>query len=182
MGPTVAELAGVHALAVSLGVTAIRVIRFVPHGRAQADDGLRLNGEQLNLLQVQLNQLRFDERLDLRVGSAFGFLVDFAPHCTAGIEELVVNWDGTVYPCSGFAGYQGPEAIGNAIETSLEDVWEQSPFLEAMRQLMTNRLAACTREVGCPAQKAAVAGRITDDVPDPDSAAEERRSTHPALA
>jgi len=98
-----------------------------------------------------LDELRRDERVTLRVGPAFRFLVDYAPFCTAGIEELVVSSNGDVYPCSGFLGYDGPEAVGNVSASTLEDVWTSAPFVCATRNLINDRLAnRAMHRVGCP--------------------------------
>lgn len=163
------ELPMIYSIAASMGVAGIRVIRFVRHGRASAEGGLRPSPDELRRLAAAVEELRGDGRVEMHVGSAFGFLVQFAPHCTAGVEEIVVSWDGTIYPCSGFAGYRGPEAIGNALDTPLAEVWEHAPFLTAMRALIGARINGGGCEVGCPAQKAAIAGSIRDDVRDPDA-------------
>jgi MoaA/NifB/PqqE/SkfB family radical SAM enzyme len=163
------ELRLLFELAANLGVQTIRVIRFVPHGRGRRETALRPTATALRELKPALDELRRDGRVTLRVGPAFRFLVDYAPFCTAGIEELVVSSNGDVYPCSGFLGYDGPEAVGNVSASTLEDVWTSAPFVCATRNLINDRLAnRAMHRVGCPAQKAFVAGRITDDIPDPD--------------
>jgi hypothetical protein len=163
------ELRLLFELAANLGVQTIRVIRFVPHGRGRRETALRPTATALRELKSALDELRRDGRVTLRVGPAFRFLVDYAPFCAAGIEELVVSSNGDVYPCSGFLGYDGPEAVGNVSASTLEDVWTSAPFVCATRNLINDRLAnRAMHRVGCPAQKAFVAGRITDDIPDPD--------------
>jgi MoaA/NifB/PqqE/SkfB family radical SAM enzyme len=167
MSSTILQLSELVDLAASLGVGAIRVIRFVAHGRASQLPQQNPTRQQLANLKAALLVAQTDARVEVRVGSAFGFMVDFAPHCAAGVHEVVISWNGSVYPCSGFAGYRGSEPLGNALETSLPDVWEHAPLLLAVRDLIFKRIAVGGGAKGCPAQKAAVAGYVTDTVADP---------------
>jgi radical SAM protein with 4Fe4S-binding SPASM domain len=164
------ELRRLHVLASGLGVGTIRVIRFVSHGRAIAEADLRPTAADLRELRRAVEELQIAGGVNVRVGPAFRFLTTSAPYCTAGIEELVISSDGRVYPCSGFIGYDGPEAIGNVFESDLRDIWEHAPFLVAMRDLAIARARGLSvNRSGCPAQKAFVAGRITDEIADPDA-------------
>lgn len=164
------ELRRLHVLSGELGVATIRVIRFVSHGRAKAEGQLRPTAADLRELRKAVQDLASAGGPKIRLGPAFRFLSDSAPYCTAALQELVVSCDGRVFPCSGFIGYDGPEAIGNAFESDLSDVWERAPFLAAMRTLADARvLGTSLNRSGCPAQKAFIAGRITDDIADPDA-------------
>jgi radical SAM protein with 4Fe4S-binding SPASM domain len=167
------ELQQLHALAETLCVSTIRVIRFVSHGRASADAALRPTHADLSELRaalVDLHERRDAGQVAVRVGPALRFLVDFAPYCTAGTQELVVGSDGRIYPCSGFLGYAGPEAIGNVFDAPLQQIWSDAPFLRAMRSLANARAQGCSPHAhGCPAQTALATGCISDETPDPDA-------------
>ncbi len=160
--------------AVELGVRAIRVIRYVPQGRGQAHrDTLRPNAAQQVELRDLLRAAMALDGIEVRVGSGFGYLLDGAPPCSAGADELVVAADGRIYPCSGFAAYRGAEAIGSVLEVPLADVWRDAPYLRAMRVIHATRAArhhAGGCHDGCPAQKALATGRLTDVISDPDVA------------
>ncbi|MHB8959592.1 MAG: radical SAM protein [Candidatus Limnocylindrales bacterium] len=164
------QLRRLHVLGGELGVATIRVIRFVSHGRARAEGQLRPTSADLRDLRRAVEELASVPGPKIRLGPAFRFLSDSAPYCTAAMQELVVGCDGRIYPCSGFIGYDGPEAIGNIFESGLSEVWERSRFLAAIRTLASGRaLGTSPNRSGCPAQKAFIAGRITDDIADPDA-------------
>jgi MoaA/NifB/PqqE/SkfB family radical SAM enzyme len=163
------ELRQLYELGQRMQVSAIRVIRFVPHGRARVGAELRPTATDLADLRDTIDELP-ESAVAIKVGPAFRFLVDDAPYCTAAIREIVIGSDGSIYPCSGFLGYQGPEAIGNVFDGRLEDLWATAPFLQSMRRLVNARIQGQSRHpIGCPAQKAFRAGHISDDIPDPDT-------------
>jgi radical SAM protein with 4Fe4S-binding SPASM domain len=164
------ELRQLYELATTLGVSTIRVIRFVSHGRARSDAELRPTQVDLSELRSALVDVCGAGEVAVRVGPALRFLVDFAPYCTAGTQELVVGSDGQIYPCSGFLGYAGPEAIGNVFDAPLGEIWSDAPFLQAMRSLVNARVQGCSPHAdGCPAQKALATGHISDETEDPDA-------------
>jgi MoaA/NifB/PqqE/SkfB family radical SAM enzyme len=136
--PALAEAAN------GLGVSAIRIIRYVPHGRGRiAADVLSLRQEEQREFKELLRLVMADGSIPLRVGSAFGYLIHGVPPCTAALEELVVTSDGRVAPCSGFTGYRGDDAIGNVINVPLARVWSESPYLWAVRAMLSAR-AGCS--------------------------------------
>ncbi len=167
------DLASIGDIAHRLGVTGIRVIRYVPQGRGVTNhDNLRLAPQQLAELRQLMQSAVERTDVNFRIGSGFGFLLDIAPPCSAALDELVIGATGRVYPCSGFSGFRGKEAIGTAANTSLADVWENAPFLRSIRTMLAARAEddGC-RPGGCLAQSAAAARRLTDTVPDPETLA-----------
>ncbi len=183
--PTAANYRDLPALAreaADLGVAAIRVIRYVPQGRGQTHrDDLRPDAAQQRELRGILRTVAAEGAVAIRAGSGFGYLLDEAPPCAAGLEELVVAADGAIAPCSGFAAYRGPEAIGSVLTAPLEAIWRDAPYLHAIRAVHAAREAGspdgCGR--GCPAQQALAAGQLTDAVGDPDA---ELRADSPSSA
>ena len=159
----------------ALGIGCIRVIRYVPQGRGLAhSDQLALNADQQRELRDVLLEAMARADIEVRVGSGFGHLLREAPPCTAALEELAVSATGRVHPCSGFSGYRGPGAIGSVRDASLADVWRDSPYLRSVREYLAARPSVVNGgpcAVGCLAQKAAAAGRLTDEVDDPGAAA-----------
>lgn len=157
--------------AARLGVQVIRVIRYVPHGRGRMHrDELALRPEEHADLREMLRTVTGDPAIAVQVGSGFGYLLDEAPPCTAAVEELVIAADGRIYPCSGFTGFHGVGAIRDITDSALADVWEQAPFLRAVRRLLDAREApgtCCDR--GCLAQKAIAGGILSDAIADPDA-------------
>lgn len=157
--------------AAALGVRAIRVLRYVPQGRGRINqDALRLRPDQQHELSRLLRQTAGADRVEVRIGSGFGYLVGEAPPCGAALEELVVGPNGRVYPCSGFSAFRGEGAIENVRDMPLAEVWRYSPYLRAVRDMLAAREAQHTGcATGCLAQKAAATGRLTDAVDDPDT-------------
>jgi len=180
--PTRANYRDIPALAqeaASSGVRAMRVIRYVPQGRGRA------HRDELHLTQTEQRELRAILRttmeiatVDVRIGAGFGYLLAEAPPCTAAVDELVVAAGGQIYPCSGFSGYHGQDAVGSVRNTPLADVWRDAPYLRAVRDIHAAHATQVSRDPechpGCPAQKAIDAGHLTSAHPDPDAARSRR--------
>ncbi len=64
------------------------------------------------------------------------------PLCNAGRTILAVNWDGSVWPCIVL-----PIRAGHIRESSLSEIWRQSPELEKLRRLHQRDREAC---LSCP--------------------------------
>lgn len=67
------------------------------------------------------------------------------PVCGVCIDNVCFAADGSLYPCSGFSGY----VLGNAHETSIRTIWEQSERVLFLRSLRNERFPAC---VSCDAR------------------------------
>nr|WP_246580889.1 radical SAM protein [Deinococcus aestuarii] len=160
------ELPGLAALAVALGVPRISVLRFVPQGRgAHGQDRLTLDQAGYRALRDTVLDLRSAHPgLEIALGSAHAFLgLEGCGPCTAALDQLLVEADGRVAPCSAFGDFRLPGDHDNVLSASLRDVWGRSRLLGAVRE--AHRVApGCT---GCLAQKALSTGRLDPRDPDP---------------
>lgn len=59
--------------------------------------------------------------------------------CHAGISNLVINWDGTVYPC-GLYPQVTPLCAGNLHKNSLFQIWNESDLLKRLRNISISDL------------------------------------------
>ncbi|MFC1529318.1 radical SAM protein [Gemmatimonadota bacterium] len=60
------------------------------------------------------------------------------PLCGAGIWNCAINARGEVYPCVGF-----PRAVGSLRQESFRAIWDNSGFLDELRQLSLSDLNEC---------------------------------------
>ena len=65
------------------------------------------------------------------------------PLCGVGLDAISLGADGNYYACSGFQGYP----LGNCLEHSLREVWEDSPRIKYLRGLRKRDFPKCT---SCP--------------------------------
>ena len=160
------ELPDVVALAASLNITQVGILRFVPHGRGKSrSDTLTLNREEhLWLRNIILALHKSYPHITLHVGSAYNLLKAGTHHpCTAGISQIVIEANGNIVPCSAFSNIHVKDKLGNILRQPLQTVWEQSVYLQQVRETLTDT-HSCS---GCLAQKAILAGRIDSQIHDP---------------
>jgi radical SAM protein with 4Fe4S-binding SPASM domain len=160
------ELPDIVALAARLQVPKVGVLRFVPHGRGKSRaDSLALGKEEHVWLRKEMLELRKRyPSTRLYVGPAYNLLsVDAPQPCTAGINQLVVEADGSIAPCSAFSNVAVKDRFGNILRQPLQTVWRQSLYLQQVRQALA-QVHSCST---CLAQKTIVAGRIDSQVQDP---------------
>jgi radical SAM protein with 4Fe4S-binding SPASM domain len=180
MSVNYSELPDLTAIAQEWGVSTVSVLRLVPQGR-----GALLRSRILNRVQnLRLRQIILSLRkqgFTVRTGSPYNFLmVNEKPGCWAAIDRLVIGPDMKVYPCDAFKRIGSEELVGtddwsNLCETSMQDCWQKSPYLQAVRQFLmtdfTDPCASCgflDRCVsGCLAQKTLAEGTLRK-CPDPD--------------
>lgn len=174
------ELRDIAVLGTECGAGRISVLRLVPQGRAALLRGRILNRVQNLELRRIIQDLR-KSGLTVRVGSPYNFLMlNEKPGCWAAIDRLIVGPDLRVYPCDAFKRIDSQELVGtdgwsNLRASSLEDCWNKSPYLEAIRTHLTTDfqhpcascefLEKCLS--GCLAQKAVIEGCLKKR-PDPD--------------
>jgi radical SAM protein with 4Fe4S-binding SPASM domain len=153
------ELPALAELALAERLARISVLRFVPHGRGiQNAAGLMLTTADYLHFIAMVSKLRqqFPE-LELVLGSAHQLLdPEGCGPCTAALDQLLVESDGRVSPCSGFGNFRPGDDAENVLETPLSEVWDRSTFLNTVRQAHQSA-PGCT---GCLAQKAINSGRI----------------------
>ena len=61
--------------------------------------------------------------------------------CNVGTSVLSINSSGEVFPCVGFTSCK----LGNINETSLMDIWENSPVLNKLRELRLKDFPLCSK-------------------------------------
>jgi radical SAM protein with 4Fe4S-binding SPASM domain len=160
------EFPDVVAMAARLSVPRVGILRFVPHGRGKAKaDSLALGGKEHTWLRNSIVELRqCYPHITIDVGSAYNLLNVGTPRpCTAGINQLVIEADGAIVPCSAFSNFHMQDEIGNILQHSLQDVWKGSLYLQKVRQALGG-IHNCD---GCLAQKTVIAGRIDPQGQDP---------------
>jgi len=174
------ELSDIVALGRELGASEVSVLRLVPQGRAALLPGRALNRVQNLELRRQIRDL-IKSGFDIRTGSPYNFLLlNDEPGCCAAIDRLIIGPNLRVYPCDAFKQVGAEELVGTLDRSSLhraslQECWDQSPFLDAVRKhLMTpfedpcescGLLDKCLS--GCLAQKV-VAYKTLEKHPDPD--------------
>ena len=159
------HLPAVVALASALSVPRVGILRFVPQGRGKTKAGdLALDRKAHQWLRENILELRSRyPEVTLSSGSAYNLLAVETPSpCNAGINQLVVNADGSILPCSAFGSVRIKDNVGNILTRPLQVVWQHSLYLQQVR----HALAGMTTCSGCLAQKTLAAGRIDAQVPD----------------
>lgn len=176
------EITSILKLSTKLGINRTSILRFVPQGRGQ----LLENSEELNRLQnLRLKKSIEDARekgFNVRTGSPYNFLLlnrkDEAS-CPSGIDRAIIGPDLRIYPCDAFKQIKAEEIVGTAEYSTLErwslqECWDNSPFLRAVREYLTTPFPEeCKRcrliELclsGCLAQKVLISGNFGKQ-PDP---------------
>lgn len=172
------QLPQVVELAREKHLNRVSVLRFVPQGRGAVDPSMALtHAENLELRQM-IKAGR--TRMDVRTGSPYNFLlVNPDPGCNAAIDRLIVGPEFNIYPCDAFKQVEAQELVGTSDFSrldvgSLQDCWQRSPYLQAIRQYLTTPfgppcdpcqlLPRCLS--GCLAQKV-IAHGAPNKVPDP---------------
>lgn len=166
-------------LVVKYGITRVSVLRFVPQGRGALLSASSLDKKQNLDLKKTIIQLR-KEGYDVRTGSPFNvFMINSQPACYSGIDRVIISPDLRIYPCDAFKQIMAEELVGTLSLSSLDgatldDCWQQSPYLEAVREYLTtdfaepckacNMLEDCLS--GCLAQKVITYGGLQKK-PDP---------------
>jgi len=141
MGANYAELPGVIDLASDNGLTRVSVLRFVPQGRGAIQPSMALTHGQNLELRRMIEAGR--HKIDVRAGSPYNFLlVNESPKCCAAIDRLTVGPQFNIYPCDAFKQIEAQELVGTDDFSrvdgwSLEDCWQKSPYLSAVRNYLT---------------------------------------------
>jgi radical SAM protein with 4Fe4S-binding SPASM domain len=173
-----AELPGLIDLATDKRLSRVSVLRFVPQGRAAIQPSMALtHGQNLDLRRM-IEAGR--HRIDVRAGSPYNFLLaNESPHCCAAIDRITVGPRFNIYPCDAFKQVEAQELVGTdefcrLDGWSLEECWQKSPYLDAIREHLTTPfeppcdvcelLERCLS--GCLAQKVIAHGALKK-APDP---------------
>lgn len=82
-----------------VGVKNISILNFVPQGRGEINqDKLLLDEEEMKEFIDIFNKINFNG--NIRIG--IPLIKDNTHKCTAGLDKLVIKYDGTVLPCPAF--------------------------------------------------------------------------------
>ncbi len=152
------EVPATAALAADLGVTSMKVGLVVPLGRGAGNrDTLAVSHSQVMQLASEMReaQERLKGRLALQLEGLFPFLLDpepspptrddgCGPGCSAGVAQVVVSYDGSVYPCP----YLRKRSAGNVRTQSLLEIWNDEVFFAPLRHLDRSQLKGKCQD--CP--------------------------------
>jgi pyrroloquinoline quinone biosynthesis protein E len=142
MARTVEELPGVAQIAERIGVRRISILRFVPQGRGYLMRRHALTRVQNLRLKRMIERLR-DSGVEIRTGSPYNaLLLNERPGCYSAIDRLIIGPGLRVYPCDAFKQVEAEELVGTSKfssleEWTLEECWEKSPYLKAVRDCLT---------------------------------------------
>lgn len=130
-------------LAKKLGVSRVSLLRLVPQGRASLND--QLSPERNLHLRKIVIELR-KQGYDIRTGSPYNFLMlGEEKSCCASIDRLTIGPDLCIFPCDAFKHIL-PRKLGVSSKfaclasNSLKECWNKSPYLQKIRQYLTNTL------------------------------------------
>lgn len=161
MSVNVHEIPGVLALASSLGIRQMSLLRLVQQGRCRASEvDLMLTGNQALGVVKQVKKLRdWFKNVNIRLGAPFNCVADgeITP-CSASQNKLLISASGEVFPCEAFKFLKGSRK--KIYDYSLEDLWLNDDLLNHLRSLRLQDIAICSecsvREKcrgGCPGER-----------------------------
>lgn len=130
------ELPAVIELGQRLGINRVWTDRLVPFGHGEQLKSQVLTPAETQIFFHSMNELRLKTKrawfkhTEIAMHRALQFLVaDGHPyHCTAGDSLLTIQPNGDLYPCR-----RMPIRVGNVLETSLSELYEQSELLKTLR-------------------------------------------------
>jgi len=114
----------------------INVQRIVPHGKATKEDNHYLQKDNLVEALTQIDKIFVDYNIEIECEDAFPLCLvpkkfwKYIHRCEWGYEKLSINGDGGVSRCGADPRYN----LGNVLETSLKEIWEESPYLNDFRK------------------------------------------------
>jgi radical SAM protein with 4Fe4S-binding SPASM domain len=140
------EIPSLLDIAVELGVSAFKVGPIAPLGRALKNEAqLAISHSQIKWLAstLQTKQRELEDRMVLLLDGLFPWLLEppplrsdteyfqeCGPGCSAGISQVLVSFDGNVYPCP----YIRSISAGNIREDSLQEIWKNKKVFAPLRQ------------------------------------------------
>lgn len=130
------ELPAVVELGQRLGVNRVWADRLVPLGHGEQLKAQVLTPTETQTFFHLMNELRLKAKrtwfkhTEIAMHRALQFLVadGYPYHCTAGDSLLTIQPNGDLYPCR-----RMPIRVGNVLETSLSELYEQSQLLKTLR-------------------------------------------------
>lgn len=160
------DLAGIANIARSIGIEKVRVLRFVPHGRAEEYASELLPSEEDYVKFAMITRMARERYPDLlQIGAAFrGIVPDITKTCSAAYDKLVVTADGSVAPCDGFKNLQDSNDNWNINVKSLSEIYASSPLFTSIRAIKTDLARHGQSCCYCMAQKAVSQASISCDI------------------
>ena len=133
------QLTDIVALAKSVGIKTVSVLRFVPQGRGTliVQKDTLTKDQNRELIQI-INSIR-KTGFSLRTGSPFNvLLLNDSPKCMAAKDRLIIAPDLKVYPCDAFKHIDASDVSNQVVSSelsncTLRECWELSSYLNAVR-------------------------------------------------
>jgi len=126
------------------------------------DNRLSLNETEKLLKDIMEYDTEYQEQLltaDIDTADARDISNDIV--CGVGIDTLCMVANGNVYPCAGWQSY----ICGNLKESSLRDIWENSPKIKHLRRLRKKDFPMCVK---CPDKNFCAMCMVRNGNEDPD--------------
>jgi len=172
------EIHGIVELAGDYGVGHVSLLRLSPTGRARDNlDFLDVTFDEFTQFMANIAVMQANG-FSVRTGGPISFsFIECGTEpkpCSAAVDKLFVQADGTTLPCPAFkdlSNYSGYDARN----TSIRDIWDQSPAFDRLRRfLLEDDVNICpTCEYSrkcrgrCVAQRLHYYGDNLDQGPDP---------------
>lgn len=148
------EMPGILHLVQENGGQGIIVKTLVPSGRGQNSESRPSREQQISAVTSLVESVKTDldatnEKVKFLTPS-YPFLIDsqfvkYSDPCECGDKLAFISSSGNVQPC-GYTHY----VLGNLNETSLEDIWNKSPFLLNWRKKRLNgKCLSCKFSAQC---------------------------------
>lgn len=120
------------------------ILRYIPHGRG--DESLLLNDEEFSLFKQIITKLYNEHSDKIRLGSPWNILGLSYTECNAAYENMIIGFDGNVYPCDAMKYFDYLGYGGNAHHISLKEIYN-STYFENIRASKTEYGEDCQK---CP--------------------------------
>ncbi len=110
----------------NLGVTKLKILRYLPQGRGAKNLSLQLNYKQLKSFMVELKEINSLSNLKIDIGKSFDCITpNGGKTCLAGKKKFLIDFNKNLFPCVGFKQNQ---KFACKIKTSLLDTIASSSF------------------------------------------------------
>ena len=124
----------------NVGISKVSFLRLVAHGRAAENkEMLSLSDDEFIAVQDKLQQISAEKKYKIRVGVPLLGETGMN-HCEAANGKLNIRYDGKVFPCEVFKNNSisilDGETPGNIFESSLHEIYSNSKYLLASRELI----------------------------------------------
>lgn len=164
------DLGNVIAIASSMGISRVSILRLVPQGRVIDDiiispsDGVKLKEEIDNLRQEY-------PEVSIRLGAPFSCVNLAGNTCSAAKNKLLISATGEIFPCEAFKSLRGTRP--KFYSAPIADLWQNDTLLNQIRALEDSGISKCDScnyyslcNGGCPGQRMLANGDISIG-PDP---------------